>query len=80
MFQNNPQFPLYIPSKGRFKKRLTIKALENMKVPYHVIVEEQEYKDYGLLPDNAVDNTAVGAITMQANSGGLANLFRVKNQ
>ena len=42
--------------------------------------KEQEYKDYGLLPDNAVDNTAVGAITMQANSGGLANLFRVKNQ
>jgi len=42
--------------------------------------KEQEYKDYGLLPDNAVDNTAVGAITMQANSGGLANLFRVKKQ
>jgi len=42
--------------------------------------KKQEYKDYGLLPDNAVDNTAVGAITMQANSGGLANLFRVKNQ
>ena len=43
--------------------------------------KEQEYKDYGLLPDNAVDNTAVSTeLTMQANSGGLANLFRVKKQ
>ena len=46
MFQNNPQFPLYIPSKGRFKQRLTVKALEEMKVPYTIIIEEQEYKDY----------------------------------
>ena len=46
MFQNNPQFPLYIPSKGRFKQRLTVKALETMKVPYTIIVEEQEYNDY----------------------------------
>ena len=38
--------------------------------------KEQQYTDYGLIPDN----TAVGAVTMQANSGGLANLFRVKNQ
>jgi len=34
--------------------------------------KEQEYRDYGLLPDNP--------IVMEANSGGLANLFRVKNQ
>ena len=34
--------------------------------------QEQEYKDYGLLPDNP--------IVMGANSGGLANLFRVKKQ
>ena len=33
--------------------------------------QEQEYRDYGLLPDNP--------IVMTANSGGLANLFRVKN-
>jgi len=51
MSQNNPQFPLYIPSKGRFEKRLTIKALETMKVPYSVIVEEQEYKDYANVID-----------------------------
>ncbi len=43
---NKPKFPLYIPSKGRFKQRLTVKALEEMKIPYTVIVEEQEYKDY----------------------------------
>ena len=36
------------------------------------LAKEQEYRDYGLLPDNP--------IVMEANKGGLANLFRVKNQ
>ena len=43
---NNPQFPLYIPSKGRADSRLTAKALDSMKVPYRLVIEEQEYKDY----------------------------------
>ena len=43
---NNPQFPLYIPSKGRADSRLTAKALDSMKVPYRLVVEEQEYKEY----------------------------------
>lgn len=41
-----PRFPLYIPSKGRWESRLTLKALETMSVPYSVVVEEQEYSDY----------------------------------
>ena len=40
------QFPIYIPSKGRADSRLTIKALEEMGVPYTVVVEEQEYSEY----------------------------------
>lgn len=43
---NNPQFPLYIPSKGRADSRLTAKALDSMNVPYRLVIEEQEYKDY----------------------------------
>ncbi len=44
----NPQFPLYIPSKGRAfdDNRMTFRHLEAMGVPYHIIVEEQEVDAY----------------------------------
>lgn len=42
----NPQFPIYIVSKGRWQSRLTSKALERMNVPYKIIIEEQEYEKY----------------------------------
>jgi hypothetical protein len=42
----NPQFPLYIVSKGRADSRLTSRALEEMGVPYYIVVEEQERDDY----------------------------------
>ena len=42
----NPNFPLYIVSKGRHESRLTAKALEKMGVPYYIVVEEQEYDLY----------------------------------
>lgn len=42
----NPNYPLYIISKGRYESRLTVRALESMKVPYNIVVENQEYKDY----------------------------------
>lgn len=47
----NPRFPLYIPSKGRWESRLTSKALERMGVPYHIVVEEQEYDQYAAVID-----------------------------
>ena len=46
-----PQFPLYIPSKGRADSRLTSKALEEMGLFYQIIVEEQEYDDYAKVID-----------------------------
>ena len=42
----NPNFPVYIVSKGRWETRLTSKALERMGVPYRIVVEEQEYEEY----------------------------------
>jgi hypothetical protein len=42
----NPKYPIYIVSKGRWKSRLTSKALETMGVPYKIVVEEHEYSDY----------------------------------
>ena len=42
----NPRYPLYIISKGRWESRLTAKALEKLNVPYHIVVEPQEYEAY----------------------------------
>ena len=41
-----PKYPIYIVSKGRWESRLTAKALEAIKVPYYVVVEESEYEKY----------------------------------
>jgi hypothetical protein len=42
----NPKYPIYIVSKGRWKTRLTSKALERICVPYWIVIEEQEYDQY----------------------------------
>lgn len=42
----NPDYPIYIVSKGRWSSRLTSKALDRMKVPYYVVIEPQEYDEY----------------------------------
>lgn len=49
----NPKHPLYIPSKGRWESRLTSKALEAMRVPYYIVVEESEYERYADVIDPA---------------------------
>lgn len=41
-----PSAPIYVVSKGRADTRLTVKALERMRVPYRIIVEEQEREMY----------------------------------
>ena len=57
----NPKYPIYIISKGRSESRLTIKALELMNVPYRIVIEPNEFKEYSkhidkdkilVLPDN----------------------------
>ena len=42
----NPKFPIYIASYKRWDSRLTSKALEKMKVPYHIVVDEIDYDKY----------------------------------
>lgn len=42
----NPTYPIYIISKGRWESRLTSKALERNGVPYRIVIEPQEYKQY----------------------------------
>jgi len=42
----NPRYPVYVISKGRADTRLTVRALERMRVPHHVVIEPQEYDEY----------------------------------
>lgn len=46
MLKDNPQFPLFIPSKSRYEIRLTADYLDLIGVPYRLVIEEQEYKKY----------------------------------
>jgi len=48
----NPKYPVYIISKGRWESRKTSKALEEMKVPYHIVIEPQEYDQYASVIDS----------------------------
>jgi len=47
----NPEYPVYIISKGRWKTRLTSKALERINVPYYIVVEAHERDDYASVID-----------------------------
>lgn len=49
----NPRHPVYIISKGRWKTRLTSKALETLGIPYHIVVEPQEFDAYAAVIDPA---------------------------
>ena len=47
----NPKYPIYIPSKGRWESRLTMKALDEIGVPYYVVIEKQEFENYAAVID-----------------------------
>jgi hypothetical protein len=47
----NPNYPIYIVSKGRADTRMTVKALEHIGVPYHIVIEEQEFDRYAAVID-----------------------------
>lgn len=49
----NPKYPVYVISKGRWESRLTVKALESIQVPFHVVIEPQEYEQYAAVIDPA---------------------------
>jgi hypothetical protein len=42
----NNRYPIFVPTKGRYKTPYTIRALESINVPYTAVIEEQEYKEY----------------------------------
>lgn len=46
VMNNDPQFPLYIPSKGRSEYMITSKVLTEIGVKHFIIVEPQEVQKY----------------------------------
>lgn len=42
----NPEYPVYVISKGRWKSNLTHRVLKRMNVPHKVVVENIEYDSY----------------------------------
>lgn len=48
-----PRYPIYIVSKGRWASRLTSKALDQMAVPYQIVVEPHEHAAYAAVIDPA---------------------------
>lgn len=47
----NPEYPVYIVSKGRWESRLTAKALEKCTIPYRIVIEPQEFEQYSSVID-----------------------------
>lgn len=47
----NPDYPIYVISKGRWESRLTVKALESRGIPYRIVIEPQEIEDYARVID-----------------------------
>jgi hypothetical protein len=45
------RYPIYIISKGRWERRWTSRALEDMCAPYKIVVEPQEYDNYAAVID-----------------------------
>lgn len=42
----HPDFPLYIPSKGRSEYMITSRVLDSIKVKHRLVIEESEYSKY----------------------------------
>ena len=49
----NPRYPVYVISKGRWESRQTVKALEKLGIPYHIVIEPQEFDQYAAVIDPA---------------------------
>lgn len=50
---NNPTYPIYVISKGRWESRFTARELEAMNTPYRIVIEPQEYEQYAAVIDPA---------------------------
>jgi hypothetical protein len=51
ILRHPPKYPIYIISKGRADSRHTSKTLEELNVPYRIVIEPQEYNEYAAVID-----------------------------
>ncbi len=58
---NYPQFPLYIPSKGRSQYMITSKVLTALGVKHYIVVEPQEVEKY----KNAIKKMELSTIVLE---------------
>lgn len=42
----NPKYPVYVPTKGRWESAFTIKCMETLGIPYFAVVQPQELDKY----------------------------------
>lgn len=49
---NNPKYPIYVISKGRWAMCKTVKMLNRMRTPFNLVVEPQEYDEYAITVGN----------------------------
>jgi len=47
----NNNYPIFIPTKGRYEKPLTINAFKKIGINFKIVIEEQEYNQYSKLVD-----------------------------
>lgn len=45
------RYPIYIPTKGRYESRLTIKLFDRLGIDYTAVVEPQEFDNYAAVID-----------------------------
>lgn len=51
----NPEYPVYVISKGRWKSQLTSRILKSMNIPHFLVVESEEYLLYQEFSDGFPD-------------------------
>ena len=66
----NPRYPFYIVSKGRADSRLTANAFERYNIPYHIVIEPQDYDAYASVIDE--EKILVLPFSNQGNGPGQA--------
>jgi hypothetical protein len=49
----NPNYPIYVISKGRAFNCITPRKLDEINVPYKLVIEPQEYSDYSKIIDSS---------------------------
>jgi len=62
----NPKYPVFIPTYNRYELRHTIKEFERIGVPFHAVVQPQEYDQYAA----AIQDTSM-IITLPSDVKGL---------